>query len=81
MDHHAHFERLLEAHYFIVVEAISLKIGSLYNSGLLFLNQQLELSYEIWIKSYMYLITGFLSGSTYLAHFDHLLWGSLLVKI
>jgi len=50
VDHHAHFERSLETHSFIVLQAISLKIGTLDISGLLFLNLQLKLSYEVWIK-------------------------------
>jgi len=37
VDHHAHFERFLEARNFIVVQATSLKIATLDISGLLFL--------------------------------------------
>jgi len=55
VDHHAHFERSLEAHNIIVIQAISLKIGTLDISALLFLNLQSELSYKIWIKSYKHL--------------------------
>jgi len=43
MDNHVHFERFLEAHNFIFVEAIGLKMGTLKISGLLFLNLLLEL--------------------------------------
>jgi len=61
-------KRSLEAHNFIVVQAISLKIGSLDISGLLFLNLQSEMSYEVWIKSYKHLKTGFLSGRVHICH-------------
>jgi len=44
VDHRAHFEKFLETHNFIVVQAISLKIGTPDISGLLFLNLQSELS-------------------------------------
>jgi len=44
MDHRARFERFLEAHNFIVTQAISLKIGTPNISDLLFLNLQSELS-------------------------------------
>jgi len=44
MDHRVHFERCLEAHNFIFVQDIGLKIGTLYISGLLFLNLLSELS-------------------------------------
>jgi len=52
----------------IVVQAISLKIDTLDISGLLFLNLQLELSYEVWIKSYKHLKSGFLSGRVHIGH-------------
>jgi len=54
--------------FFIVVQAISLKIGTLDISGLLFLNLHSELSYEVWIKSYKHLKTGFLSGRVHICH-------------
>ena len=46
----------------------SLLYSYLSEIGLLFLNLQSELSYEVWIKSYKHLKTEFLSGNVYVCH-------------
>ena len=68
MDHRVHFERCLEAHNFICVQDIGLKIGTLHIFGSPFLNLLSELNLEVWIKSYRHLKTEFLSGRLYVCH-------------
>ena len=59
MDHRVHYERCLEAHNFIFLQDIGLKIGTPDISGSLLLNR---------IKSYRHLKTEFLSGRIYICH-------------
>jgi len=68
MDHRVHFKRILEAHNFIFVPDVGLKIGTLDISGSLFLNLRSELSLEVWITSYRHLKTEFLKDRAYICY-------------
>ena len=81
MDHRVHFGSCLEAHNFIFVQDIGLKIGtpdiwltvseSAVRIELGGMDQKLQAS-QNWI---------FVRHSIYMSHFDQPLWGPLLVKI